>query len=300
MRVVVTGASGFLGIHLCDALLNSGHKVAGLYRSSLVGNTKYPQSFIGIKYTMGEDIPQSLIEFSPEVLVHLSWDGIPDFSRAKCISNVESQISFFEKLGVLKDLKKIIGTGSCLEYGKKYGLCNERELMRPQNFFSWAKKTISDYLSIYCFEKNIVFFWLRIFYVYGPGQRPDSLLPTLISNIKLGSSAEIRNPMLANDFIYVEDVMKAFIKAVEGNAPSGIYNIGSGVATKVLDIVRIATNLMSCAEGGQKLRSTLQAVKHTDEGMRADIANAYYALGWAPAIGLVDGIERTIKESYDC
>ena len=81
--------------------------------------------------------------------------------------------------------------------------------------------------------------WFRIFYVYGSGQREESLIPTMIKSIAAQGLPRINTLLNKNDFVYVGDVAKAFAKAVDINLPSGVYNLGSGYATSVYDICRI-------------------------------------------------------------
>ena len=186
-----------------------------------------------------DKIYKKLIEFDPEVIIHLAWEGIPDFSVKNCHKNLNSAIKFFNLLIDSTNCKKIIVAGSCFEYGTKKGACKEEDQLKIESYFTWAKHSLNQYLSIKCAENDIILNWFRIFYVYGPGQREGSLIPMLIKSIGCSKTPTINTPMNKNDFVYVGDVANAFVKAVGSNLPSGIYNLGSGNSTSVYDICRI-------------------------------------------------------------
>jgi dTDP-6-deoxy-L-talose 4-dehydrogenase (NAD+) len=295
MRILVTGASGFIGKRVCGALLASGHEVAALCRSKFEIAPAQSKTFKYIPYVMGEILPKEVEAFEPEALIHLAWDGIPDFSELKCVENYESQIRFFIQTKSLSSLKKIICSGTCREYASKQGVCFEGDRMEPDSYFSWAKQALSDFLRISCIERNISFVWFRIFFVYGPGQRKESLIPTLIRSYKLKILPNIKNPNVSNDYIYIDDVVNAIISALKKQNLSGIYNLGSGKLTTVSEIALIVENLM--IEGTDYLVKPVYA-KDDDlipNGIFADTSLASNQLEWSPKTDLADGIRRTIK-----
>ena len=186
-----------------------------------------------------ESIVKQVIDFQPEVIVHLAWKGIPDFSANMCQNNLSDSVRFFDWVFENTNCKKVLVSGSCFEYGKKRGACNESDSVNIDSYFTWAKNSLNEYLQIKCIENDIALNWFRIFYVYGPGQRDGSLIPTLIKSIGASETPEINTPLNKNDFVYVGDVARAFVKAVDVNLPSGVYNLGSGFSTSVYDICKI-------------------------------------------------------------
>lgn len=298
MRVAVTGASGFIGNALCLNLLKRGHEVAGLCRTRMSLDNFNSRSFRHIQYAMGDLLPQEAIAFSPEVLVHLAWEGIPDFSERRCVENIETQIQFLRETEKFVELKKIVGTGTCREYGAKQGACAEDERVLPDSHFSWAKQVIADYLRLLTRDRLINFVWFRIFYIYGPGQRSQSLIPTLIDAIKSNRDPIIRNPAAANDFIFIDDVVDALARSIEQRDQKGTFNLGSGKTATVARITEIVEKVIrdgnpfsDCLEG------TVEVLEPT-RGMWADTTLSERELGWYSQIGLVEGIRRTCSSSH--
>ena len=297
MRIIVTGASGFIGKELCCKLLERGHQVVGLCRTSWTPEDTHLKSFQHISYVMGELIPKEVIAFSPEVLVHLAWDGIPDFSERKCVDNVESQLRFFKETEKLNQLMKIVGAGTCREYGARQGACAESERVQPDSYFSWAKQTLADYLKLACQQRQTGLVWFRIFYIYGPGQRPESLIPTLIKSFRARLNPEIKNPSAVNDYIYIDDVVSAFIKSIEDKDCQGTFNLGSGKASPVARISEIVEQFVQKdSEFSSQLIKKLDA-SESNSGMWADTALSERQLEWTPRITLAEGIECTCRSA---
>ncbi len=296
MRVLVTGATGFIGVRLCEALANRGHEILGLSRNLPVERNKLLH-VLHFNYQMGDDLPEDVVNFSPEVIVHLAWDGIPDFSATKCYSNVVTQIKFLAETKKLPNLVKILVAGSCAEYGSKSGICHEAEKYPPNNYFSWAKQTLENYFNLFCKEKEIQLLWFRVFFVYGPGQRSASLIPYLLNTFLSGKNPEIKNSNAANDFIYVDDVVDAFLRGVELDGAVGTINLGSGKLTAVEEVAKIAER--ACKKN-MKLQENFLAefsIEKSILAMTADISNAKAILGWAPKVSLTKGIALTLGAS---
>mgnify|MGYP001987479288 CR=1 FL=1 len=93
-------------------------------------------------------------------------------------------------------------------------------------------------------KKQIELGWMRIFYVYGPRQRPASLVPSILAHLQNGKLPKLLTPKNENDFVFVQDVASAFSNAVSKPIPSGIYHIGAGVSTSVLEICRQAEQIV--------------------------------------------------------
>jgi len=247
-----------------------------------------------ISYEVGQQFPTSIKEFSPEAVIHLAWSGIPDFSAETCFENVSSQISFLNELAKLPNLKKILVAGSCKEYGSSLGRCVEGERFLPDGYFSWAKQTLCDYFHVFCRENGVELLWFRIFYVYGLGQRPGSLVPMLIKALRAGEMPEIKNPKASNDFIYIDDVIDGFIKGLECDGARGIFNLGTGHLTSVDDVSRLVrkaeqSERMSMSEG-----EAFRASEEVQIGMYADIELARLHLGWMPRTSLQEGIRQML------
>ena len=250
---------------------------------------------VHVSYQMGDALPVSVVNFSPEVMVHLAWDGIPDFSAKTCVANVATQIKFLAEAEKLSCLRKILVAGSCSEYGTHSGLCNEAERKPPGSYFSWAKQTLGEYFSIFCREKNIKLLWFRIFYVYGPGQRSAALIPTLLEALRAGKNADIRNLNAANDFIFVDDVVDAFLRGVEQVGTEGILNLGSGRLSKVNEVSKITEQLSSQnMKHSENLIAELSS-QERQSGMAADINNAKLTIAWVPKVSLAEGIAKTLE-----
>lgn len=237
MNVLITGASGFIGSHLIDNKLLETHNIAIFSRKKPLKKNKV-QLIEGDLANIDKSINKIKI-FNPSVIVHLAWQGIPDFSIDMCNLNLNNSISFFNKIIENTDCKKIIISGSCFEYGQKKGECKESDPININSYFTWAKHSLSNYLSVKCAEKDIIFNWFRIFYAYGPFQREDSLIPTLIKKISSNKVPNINTPLNKNDFIYVKDVANIVSHAIDKDLLSGIYNLGSGVSSAVYEICEI-------------------------------------------------------------
>ena len=183
MRILVTGASGFIGSKLVTKLSLSGHDVMGLTRSSnenfLNKNIQWLSADLSLPSTYKEEVKN----FKPNVVIHLSWQDIPDFSLEKSRLNLNQSIDFLSFILEMDSCKKILVSGSCLEYGKQNGICKESDVVKTNSYFSWSKTCIYNYLLINSLDKKIDLVWFRIFYAFGANQRKGSLIPHLLDSI---------------------------------------------------------------------------------------------------------------------
>jgi nucleoside-diphosphate-sugar epimerase len=298
MKLLITGASGFIGQHLVKKLIEQGHTILALSRSAdlqhVTNNTDkliYFQSSLELENSALERIK----DFEPDVLIHLAWGKIPDFSFETSFENLQNHILFFRNIFTINSLKKIIVTGSCWEYNKKMGGCKESDICVSGNFFTWAKNSLRDFLQYECLQKNVNFIWTRVFYVYGPQQRIGSLIPSVIENIRKGLIPELKTPSNANDFIYVDDVAEGLLQFAINDITSGIYNLGSGKSMPVIDLVCLIENSLNgnMILSKELLIRTTLSNKHTD--FWADMTKTFSAIKWKPRTSLALGIEKMIN-----
>jgi UDP-glucose 4-epimerase len=296
MRVLTTGGTGFIGKAVLDNLLENIEKVEilNLTRStSKQISTKV--EFFNCDLSNPNTYLKKVIEFKPDVVIHLAWEGIPDFSLEKCNKNILISTSFIEYVSKIKSCKKIIVTGSCFEYNNKIGACKECDIVTPKDYFTFAKKTILSFLELECNKNNIVFCWVRLFYVYGPNQRSGSLIPLLIETIKSNNTPDLRTPKNANDFIFVDDVAIGISKLISEKIHSGIYNLGSGKSTPVTEVSRLVELSLVATEKltNMLILKTIETEKSID--FWADMDKTFSMLNWQPQTNLINGVEKTIN-----
>lgn len=291
MRIAVTGASGFIGAPVVRQLLAKGHELLLLQRNNL-------QTSIGAPILPNVDLrcPETYIpalsQFLPEVVCHLAWEGIPDFSEANCIKNLHQSSVFFDEILRLPSCKKIVSTGSCWEYGNRIGLCLESDEVTPSTAFAWAKQSLQNFGTLRANAEKKHFVWLRIFFAYGPRQRKGALIPSVLSCLMDNRPIHLSNPDASCDFIFVEDVAQAIVKSAETKGANGVFNIGSGGSTSVGSIASLAASILA-KEPEKPFSPALPTT-----GLIADNQKALRDFGWQPATSLSDGIKQTIGRYF--
>ena len=184
---------------------------------------------------------KEIIKYKPDVFIHLAWEGIPNYTKELSKKNYYNTISIVKNLLNYTNCTKIISTGSCWEYndGNIKGKCKEDLVINPQKPFSIYKNKIYKEVFKITKKKNILFNWLRLFYVYGPGQKKESIIPMIIKNLIYKKKLNILYPANANDYIYVDDVVKIIDKFITKDIKSGIYNVGTGKPVEEKRLLKI-------------------------------------------------------------
>lgn len=298
MKILISGGSGFIGTHVIEKLLEGNHSLQALSRSAnqlesarQAGDIQWISSSL----LLDETTKKFIADFNPEVLIHLAWEKIPDFSFETSFENLQNHILFFRNIFTVNSLKKIIVTGSCWEYNKKIGGCKESDICISSNYFNWSKNSLRDFLQFECSQKNIIFAWARVFYIFGPKQRMGSLIPSIINSLKNNNIPDIRKPFNANDFIYVDDVAEGFRQLVDNDFVSGVYNFGSGKSTSIIDILRMVEQQLLNSEKITEsvLDNSEGSLKEVD--FWADMHKTSSMLKWGPSVTLEDGIQKMIN-----
>ena len=246
MRIILTGGTGFIGYPVLKNLIALNHEVLLLGRNfSLINNLKIEKIRLDLNNFI--DKKKEILDFKPDAVLHLAWQGIPDYSKQMSELNFNNSLNFLNFLIENSECKKIIVPGSCWEYndGSILGQCSEDIKINPQKPFSIYKKKLFDELINKTHKHNVIFNWPRLFYVYGPYQKKTSLIPMLIDSYLNNKEPNIKSPYNKNDFIFIDDVVKILIFMLQSSLPSGVYNIGTGVATEVIELSNIIKNFFN-------------------------------------------------------
>ena len=299
MRVFLTGATGFIGRYVLKLLEKEDYNILLLTRAS-------KENFSSIMKSKKVDIvsgnlsninkwKNTLIQFKPGAAIHLAWEGIPDYGVKTSIKNLKYGLNLFELLAEI-GCKKIICTGSCWEYGQNQGKISEDLPAKSSNAFTTAKNALHLLGREIAKENNIQFIWTRLFYVYGPGQRENSLIPYIIKCVEEGKELKIKTPFARNDFVYVEDVAKAIVAILEKCTQSTVYNVGSGYSSNIQDIINIIYNELNFKHKSKDDLSNSEKI--CSDNFWAYISKIKKDMSWEPKISIHEGIKNMIF-SYD-
>ena len=232
---------------------------------------------------------KKLKNFNPNVLIHCAWYEIPKLSKKNSLLNFKYSKELINRIINLKTIDKIIVAGSCFEIKNKSKKVSEKCKLDESTYFSMAKVKLLNYLKKKV-KKNQKYFWLRIFYAYGPGNRKSTIIPTIIRNLRKNKPFVINSPRNKLDYIYIDDVANYFIKILKKNPNSGIYNVASG---KLSSIKFIFYFLKSKINKNYKFKVFKKSNK---------ILNYYGSdektiknLSWKPKLDIKSGLSKTIR-----
>lgn len=285
MKVFVTGGTGFIGQHVLRQLRRRGHDVFFLTRAAASSQKALPPLKGSLEHIGAWE--KKLKAFHPDAVIHLAWEGIPDFSAPMCAKNLAQGAELFRIVSEA-GCRKIVAAGTCFEYGNVTGKINEADPVALEKAFIVAKHSLQLMGEAIAREKGMDFIWLRPFYVYGPGQRPGSLIPSIIRAAREGVPADLKMPLARNDFVYVSDVAAAFVAAVELGQGIQTYNVGSGKLSSVKDITKIVYDALGRKNVYDLFVDEFKGA--LSDGFYADIARTRRALKWQPTIDIRKGI----------
>lgn len=312
MRTLVTGAAGFIGSTLVDRLLSEGHDVVGVDNLSTGSSTNLEAAMAGRRRgTAGftflpvdiqaPEMAGIVMGVNPDVIFHLAAHvdlrASVDDPQFDARTNIVGTINLCEaarRAGV----RRIVYAASG---GSRYGIpsqlpVDESHALAPLSPYAVAKLAGELYLGAYAGMYDMAPICLALSNVYGPRQNPGGeagVIAVFGGALLAGESVTVYGDgSAARDYVYVDDVVDAFVRA--GTAPlsvAGTFNIGTGVCTSVTEVFGLISGLF------EQVPPPRHTEARTGELQRIslDAGRARTELGWAPAVDIAAGIERTVR-----
>lgn len=300
-RVLVTGAGGFIGANLVRRLLEEGHEVTALVRP---GSDDWRLAGLSEAVRMGrvdltdhERVPPMLRKVRPEWVFHLAAHGAYSWQqdvRRIMQTNAIGTVSLLDACAKI-GCEAFVHAGTSSEYGAKDHAAREEEELEPNSAYAVSKASATLYCSHVGRAGRVGTATLRLYSVYGPHEAPPRLIPQLIVRGRSGELPPLVGPDVAHDFVAGDDVVHAFLLAAEhvGREPGAIYNIGTGIQTRVRDVVAVARRALSIA--AEPEWGSLPERNWDTTTWVANVGKAARVLEWTPRVSLEQGFARTVE-----
>ena len=303
MRILVTGGAGFIGSNVADRFVALGHEVA-VFDNLSSGFREFvnPKArFYEGDLADAASIRHAIADFRPEIVDHHA----AQIDVRKSVSDpvFDARVNVLGSIGMLQactanGVRKVIyaSTGGAL-YGEGRQLpATEDHPINPEAPYGASKHTVEHYLYIWKLLHGLDYTVLRYPNVYGPRQNPHG--EAGVNAIFIGLMLAGKRPRIfgdgtaVRDYLFVDDVVAANALALEKGSGE-MLNIGTGVGTSVLDIVRELQNILGITEGAIHEPARAGEIQQ----IYLDASRAKQVLGWQPTVGFGEGLKKTVEWS---
>lgn len=300
MRVVISGAGGFIGSHLARALVKKNAEVHVILRKE--SSTRKISDVLGKVRIHRADIrdfsclKRCIREISPEKIFHLAAftnvERSPANIREAIDTNVMGTLNLLQAMEST-DCSMLINTGTCEEYGQNRAPFRETQLPDPVSPYSASKTASVVFCNMYHRTYGYPITNLRPFLSYGPHQEENRFVPALILSALRGKDFETTGGIQTREMNFVTDIVEGYLlAAISPKAVGETINIGSGIQYSIREIAELINKLT-----GNRIKLLFGAKPYRDNEiwrLYCDNGKARKLLGWVPKIGLREGLKDTV------
>jgi nucleoside-diphosphate-sugar epimerase len=285
---MLTGATGFVGRHTLTALTEAGHEVHAFARRrgpDTAGVTWHQADLLAGSEVIGD--------VEPEILVHVAWYA----EHGKVWSSVENVRWVEASLALLRAFaaaggRRAVMAGTCAEYEWSREVYREDALQKPDTLYGACKHGLHLVARAWAEPAGVALAWGRLFFLYGPGEAPERLVPSIVTSLLRGEEAPMTGGTQRRDFLHVSDAGAA-LAALADSALEGPVNIASGNGVALRKLAALIAE--RTGRTGLLRIGALPDRKGDPESLVADVGRMRDELGYTPQIGLGDGLDGTVE-----
>lgn len=296
MKVVITGATSFLGNRYLGVALTKGWDIIAVVRknSSKTQNLYDNPQIKVVELDMSEYGRLGSIVGDVDCLVHFAWNG----TRGKDRDDEQIQKKNYEcTMQLIKNMvnqgcKKVITAGSQAEYGLVSGVVTEDTHCRPNTQYGIYKLKVFNETKEFCAKKGVSYKEPRIFSIYGPGDYENSLIMSNIKRMQANQPCDLTSCVQEWDYLFVDDAIDALISITERECLDGAYNLGSGNVRPLKEYVCEMKEILNSDSD-----LNFGSVPYGQAGMvsiHPSIDKLSKEIAWKVATSFKDGITRII------
>jgi nucleoside-diphosphate-sugar epimerase len=295
-KVLLTGATGFLGRHVLPLLVANGYEVHAVSSQCLGNLQNRPQvHWHSCNLLDHYQIKPLLLKVQPTHLLHFAWcPAVPGtyWNDINNFSWVQASLSLMQEFANRGGARAVLA-GTCAEYDWKYGYCSEAHTpLQPNTVYGKCKHSLELLSTSFSERVGIGCAWGRLFFLYGPHEHPNRLVSSIICSLLRGQDAPCSYGEQIRDFLHIEDAASAFV-ALLGSDVTGPINIASGYAVTIKEI---ANSIGDILNSGDRIQLGAVAAAQNDPRLiLADVNRLENYLGWQPGYDLKGGLEQTIN-----
>ena len=303
MKVLITGAGGFIGSQVVRKVLQEGHTVLAVLRpaesSERLIDCLDSISLFRCDLYDGNAVRKMVEETRPEKALHLAWyvETGKYWQARENLNCVRMSLCLAQELAEA-GCSRFVGAGTCAEYVWDAGLLTEDVTpLRPQSLYGVCKNATREVLQAFCDQAGMGFAWTRFFLLFGPMEAKERLIPYVVLTLLKGEVAQCTRGEQMRDFLYVEDAASA-MWAVAKSGLTGPVNVGSGQAIKVRTLVETVARHLQREEN--LALGALPSDPQEPPLLQADIRRLAGVVGWKPSLTLEEGVAKTCEWWRSC
>ena len=297
-KIIVIGANGFIGCHLCLHLAKQGYQVIALVQKGLPYyflQNKEHIDCVDFSFDTLSELNGSPILEGADLLYHLAWAGVSTTYKNEALTQAQNILYGIKVLEFAEanNIRRVVVPGSASEYACGVGVINGNNIPAPSDLYSASKIATRYVCQTYARQHNIEFIWATITSIYGPGRNDNNLITYAIKTLLQGEKPSFTGLEQQWDYLYIDDLMSALQAIGEKGIDGKNYPVGSGEHRQMAEYVKI---LRDKIDPSLPLGiGDLPYKNKTIDNQILDISALKADTGFKPQFTFEQGIELTIN-----